>query len=72
MINSTVPRYRTIKDCLIEIKQLDKDSCITEFFIRNLCKQNKVKCYLSGKKSLVCLDSLLEYLGFSKTDTKKE
>ena len=61
----TIPRYRTIKGCLREIKKLDNDTVITEYYIRRLCREQKITYHLSGNKSLVSLDSLLEYLGFT-------
>lgn len=68
MSNFKNPRHRTIKDCLCEIRKLDPETAITEWFIRQLCKQGKVEYFLSGNKSLVNLSSLLRYLGFSETN----
>lgn len=56
-------RYRTIKQCVAEIKKIDGDSAITEYFVRQLCKSNKIQYFASGNKSLVNFDSLLSYLG---------
>ena len=66
--NNVPPRYRTIGDCLKEIKRLDPQTAITEWFIRNLCKQNKITYFASGNKSLVNLSELLAYLGYSAND----
>lgn len=63
---SKLPRYRNIKQCLIEIKKLDKESAVTEWFIRQLCKDNKIAYHASGNKALVNLDSLLTFLGFTE------
>lgn len=57
-----IARYRTIKQCLQVIKEIDHDTAITEWNIRQLCKEDKVLYYKNGNKSLVCLDSLLEFL----------
>ncbi|MDY6367908.1 MAG: hypothetical protein SPL13_05295 [Clostridia bacterium] len=59
----SLPRYRTVKESLIEIKKFDKDTAISEWFIRNLCKENIITSYSSGNKLLVSLESLIEYLG---------
>lgn len=66
-INYCTQRYRTIKECLVEIKKIDRDTAITEWFIRQLCNTNKITYFKSGNKSLVNLDSLLSYLGFINT-----
>ena len=56
-------RIRTIQQCLEEIKKLDPTTAITEWFIRQLCKQGKVNHFMSGSKVLVNYDDLLRYLG---------
>ena len=56
-----MPRFRTIQQCLEEIKRIDENTIITGWLIRNLCKENKVHCILSGNKTLVNLDSLFNY-----------
>lgn len=61
------PRYRTIKECLETIKALDSDTAISEWFIRQLCKNQKISYFASGNKSLVNLDSLLAFLGYAPT-----
>ena len=58
-----IPRFRTIQQCLAEIKKLDEGSSISEWFIRSLCKKELIEYYASGNKSLVNFDSLLKYLG---------
>lgn len=57
-----MPRLRTISQCVEEILKLDPDSAIKEWFIRSLCKTKKIDYVPNGTKSLVNLDSLLEYL----------
>jgi hypothetical protein len=41
---------------------MDEQSAITANCIRTLCKEGKVHCVYTGKKILVDLDSLLEFL----------
>ena len=55
-------RYRSIQKCWEEIKMMDKDTAISSWMIRNLCKENKIHYILSGNKALVDFDSLLNYL----------
>ena len=57
-------RLRTIQQCMAEIIKLDPDTAISEWFIRSLCKSNKIQYILSGNKSLVNFDSLLQYLNY--------
>lgn len=68
-MQNNLPRYRTIKGCLEEIKKLDNSTAISEWFIRQLCKTNKVDYQASGNKSLVNLDSLLNFLGYTGNQT---
>lgn len=64
-------RIRTIPQCLQEIKLVDKDTGITENFIRQLCKKNCIKYFKSGSKYLVNYDDLLFYLDSNnEVDTK--
>lgn len=60
--NRTLPRYRTVRECFDQIKRLDEQTVISEYFIRQLCKHGKVKCFYSGNKMYVNLDSLFDYL----------
>lgn len=57
-----LPRYRTIQQCLLEIKKIDEDSAISEFLIRSLCTRQRIAHIKTGNKSLVNLDNLLQYL----------
>ncbi len=68
-----IARFRTIRQCLETIKNLDPDTAITEWYIRQLCKNGKIICNGSGNKFLVCLDSLLEFLnhGFEVSNKEK-
>ncbi|HHV09767.1 MAG TPA: DNA-binding protein [Clostridiales bacterium] len=55
-------RMRTISGCMEYLRQEDPESCITEYYLRGLVKQNKVPVFHAGRKQLVNLDKLLEYL----------
>lgn len=60
--NKIVPMMRTIAQCYEEILKLDKNTCVTQWFIRSLCLNNLVKHFKSGNKILVNFDDLLRYL----------
>jgi len=54
---------RTVKEAYYEIKALDPNTSITEWFIRCLCHDGKVKHFKAGKgKILLDLDALRYYL----------
>ena len=55
-------KLRTVRQCLIEIKSVDKECAISEWFIRSLCKKNKINYIANGTKILVNLNSLINYL----------
>ena len=61
-----IVRSRTITQCISYIKALDPDTAITEWFIRTLIKDNKIKHFTSGNKELVNLDNLLYYLNYNE------
>lgn len=61
----TIIRSRTVKECLEYIKTLDPDTAITEWFIRTLCKDNKIQYFASGKKLLINLDNLISYINYN-------
>ena len=60
-VNALLPRMRTVSQCLEEIKTIDNNSCITEWYIRTLCKENKIVYFQSGNKLLINFDYLLSY-----------
>jgi len=53
---------RTIRQCYEYFKEQDPDSSISEYYLRSLVKQNKVPVFHAGRKQLVNLDKLIEYL----------
>lgn len=55
-------RMRTVDESVAEIKALDAKSAVTSNCVRTLCKDGKVHCVFTGKKILVDLDALLQYL----------
>lgn len=62
---NNIPKMKTVQQCFQSIKMLDSETAITEWFIRSLCKDNKVKHFMSGNKILVNYDDLLKYLNNS-------
>ncbi len=57
-----LPRMRLLKEAAAEIKQIDPGSAVTPYFIRQLALEGKIKSVMAGRKRLINLDSLIEYL----------
>ena len=57
-----IPRMRTVKEAAAEIKQLDAHSALTELRIRELALSGVLPRVQAGKKLLINLDTLFEYL----------
>lgn len=57
-----MPRIRTIKESIRFIKDQDPESCISEWWLRQLIKSDKIKCHRAGNRYLVDMDQLEEYL----------
>lgn len=53
---------RSIKQALDIIKTQDKDTAITIHCIRSWVKENKIRSLRSGKKILIDIESLLDYI----------
>lgn len=53
--NNQIPKMLTIK-------QASAASGLTEYRLRELCKQKKIVCILCGNKYLINLDRLIDYL----------
>lgn len=56
-----VPKIRTIKQAVIEIKKLDPESAITEHYIKQLCKKGEIFFICAGNKYLINMDKLFKY-----------
>ena len=57
-----IPRMRTVKEAAAEIKQLDEHTAMTEWRIRELALAGVLSRVQAGKKLLINLDTLFEYL----------
>lgn len=57
-----INRMRTVRQCYEYFKEEDPESAISEFYLRGLVKQNKVPVFMAGRKQLVNLDKLIDYL----------
>lgn len=56
------PRMRTIKETIEELKAIDPDTAIREYFVRDLVNSGAIPCVRAGRKILINFDRFLEYL----------
>ena len=59
--------YRTISETLDIIKSLDKNTSITLYYLRTLCKSGQIQVLNAGDKILINLNSLGEFLQLDLT-----
>lgn len=57
-----VPRMRTVNEAAQELKALDPHTAMTPYHIRRLCLDGVLPTVKAGKKILLNLDTLLEYM----------
>ncbi len=58
----SLPRMRTVSEAAAEIKAADPNTAITEYHIRQLALQGVLPKVKAGRKLLINLDTLIEYL----------
>lgn len=58
----TLPRMRTVSEAAAEIKAADPNTAITAHHIRQLALQGVLPRVKAGRKLLINLDTLIEYL----------
>lgn len=62
MKNNSIPQMRTIEEAIKEIKSLDPKTAITKNYLRTLVVTGKIPVIKAGRKNLINMDSLNEYL----------
>lgn len=65
------PRMRTISETVCELRALDKNTAITPYFVRQLCIKGVLPTVKAGKKILVNLNDVLEYMNDPTADKFK-
>ena len=58
---------RTLDECYNEIKKIDENTAISKYYIRQLAISGKIPVVMCGRKRLINLDGLIEYLSRSGT-----
>lgn len=59
---STLARMRTLDECYAEIKQMDENTAISKYYIRQLALSGAIPVVMCGRKRLINLDGLISYL----------
>ena len=57
-----IPRMRTAKEAVEEIKKVDPNTGITEYYVKQLALSGVIPSVMAGSKRLVNLNALFEYL----------
>lgn len=61
---------RTLDECYNEIKKIDENTAISKYYIRQLAISGKIPVVMCGRKRLINLDGLIEYLSGSGDTTE--
>ncbi|MDY4214332.1 MAG: hypothetical protein SOX82_11735 [Eubacteriales bacterium] len=62
------PRMMTIEQLIDTVKQADENTAITRYFVRQLCKENKIVHIKAGQKYLINYDKFIDYLNYGGED----
>jgi excisionase family DNA binding protein len=57
-----MPRLRTVKQVVEHFRESDPGTAITEWWLRQLLKEGKIRHHKSGNKFLVDLDHVEEFI----------
>ena len=63
-----MPRIRTLAETYQYIKEQDKETAITQNALRRMVVSGQIPCVKAGKKYLIDLDVLFEYLKGTKPE----
>ncbi len=58
MANTEKMKIRTIKGVVLELKKIDPDCAVTEYFIRKLCQEDKIPHQMAGSKYLINMEDV--------------
>lgn len=59
---TTIPKMRTVNEAAQELKQLDPNTAMSPYHIRRLCLDGVLPTVRAGKKLLLDLNLLIEYM----------
>ena len=69
---ASIPRMRTATKIVAEIKALDPESEVTEYYVRQLIKSGAVPVVWAGNKALLNLDNVLNLLRLGTSRVEPE
>lgn len=69
---TVVPRMRTLDQCAVYFKEQDPETTLTRYRIRQMVLNGTIPHVMCGKKYLVNLDKLIEYLSEPETAPEPE
>lgn len=58
----SMPKMRTIKEAHQELKRLDPDTAVTEYYIKQLVLSGQIPHIRAGRKRMLNLDALILFL----------
>ena len=61
-MSDTIPRMRTAAGIVAELKAMDPDTGVTEYFVRRMMREGVLPVVRAGSKTLVNLDDVLALL----------
>lgn len=67
-----VARMRTARQAAEYFKQQDQDTSFTEYHINRLINSGVLPVFRSGRKKLINLDKLIEYLNSEAKEPEKD
>lgn len=68
---SGVPRMRTIQQCAAYFKEQDPECGLGEWRIRQMVNREEIPVYRAGRRILINLDVLVDYLSGEGPSSKK-
>ena len=71
-VKKMLPRMRTIPQAVEELKKQDKDTAITVHYLRSLVKRGHIPSVNTGRKILINLDTIGEYIEKQPAKTRKK
>lgn len=57
-----LPRVRTVRECIEELRAEDPNTAITEHYLRTNIKKGKSKVIWAGNRTLLNYDALCDFL----------
>lgn len=55
-------KMRTLDEAYAEIKRMDENTSLSKYFIRRLALSGEIPVVMCGRKRLINLDALIDYL----------